>query len=194
MKRGHEWTAALGAALALAISGAASLAFADVQLGCDPPDGIIEGSGTLAVHVTVDAAAIDLRGFSLVLAFDRTVVEVDSVYAESLLVSAPCPYFFRWFEDAAADSVAFDGATLGCSTSGPGTIVTIVFRALPLSEGQAFAISPLGWRTAVLRDSANRTIPTICLPGYIMVLHPVSVEPATWGRTKAAYRSPEASR
>jgi hypothetical protein len=178
----------------LAISGAITLAFADVHLAFDPPDGIIEGSGSLAVHVTVDAAATDLRGFSLVVAFDRTVVEVDSVYAEGRLVDAPCPYFLHWFEDASADSVAIDGAMLGCSTSGPGRIVTIVFRALPLSEGELFAVSPLGWRAAILRDSENATIPTIPFSGYILVVHPVSVEPATWGRTKAAFRSPEGLR
>jgi hypothetical protein len=165
---------------------AAAPVVADVHLGFDPAAGLIEGTGTLAVGVTVDATASDLRGFSLVVEFDPTVVEILSVTAGPQLVGAACPNFLYPVYPAGADSVALDGATLGCSTAGPGTIATIVFQALPRPlDGGYPATTPLVWRSAILRDGDNATIPTICDPGFIDVVRPISVDPTSWARIKA---------
>jgi hypothetical protein len=178
---------AIGALLSVAFGAAPAAALADVHLAFDPAIGIIEGTGTLDVDVVVDAAATDLRGFSFVVGFDDTVVEVDSVFAGDLLAGAPCAHFLYWFEDASADSVAVDGAALGCSMTGPGSVVTIRFRALPRPGGDYPVFTALTWRSAVLRDSNNDSIPTILHPGYIIVNGPIAVAPATWGRLKAPY-------
>ena len=177
-----------GGVLCASLLGTAPV-LSQVHLAFDPAAGLIEGTGTLAVDVTVDAAALDLRGFSLVVGFDPGIVEVLSVSAGPQVTGASCPHFLYPFYSTGADSVAFDGATLGCSTNGPGPIVTIVFQALPQPlVGGYPAITPLLWRSAILRDGNNDPLPVICDPGYIEVIRPISVDAASWARTKAGYR------
>ena len=181
-------TGMAGAALLVSLLGAGPT-LAQVHLAFNPAAGLIEGTGTLAVDVTVDAAAVDLRGFSAVVEFDPTVVEVLSVTPGGQITGAACPNFLYPFYTPGADSVAFDGATLGCSTDGPGAIVTIVFQALPRSlDGGYPATTPLVWRSSILRDGDNHSIVSVCDPGFIDVIRPISVDPMTWARTKAGYR------
>jgi hypothetical protein len=185
----------LGLATIAAASSVSAPVFAAATISFDPAVGTIEGVDTLSVHVAVDAGAVDLRGFSLVVGFDRTVVEIDTVYAGPQITGAACPHFFHWFQDATADSVAIDGATLGCSTAGPGHLATIVFRSLPRSPGDYPALSPLAWRLVDLRDSNNASLPTILQYGLIQVVEEVipiaapEPERETWGRTKSAFRA-----
>ena len=183
--------ACLGAIVLLPCS-----AVSDVQVAFDPPTGLITmlvvddvcvpGDDTLTVRVTVDAEALDLKGFSLVFEFDPLVVDLESVEPGSLLVAGGCAnHFFEHLNSSApGDSIAIDGAWLGCSVSGPGVIAEIRFTGL--NPGT----SPLLWRTTTLRDSQNADIVHSGQDGLIEVLCPTSVVRSSWGQLKAVYRSP----
>ncbi len=169
-------------ALGLICFPAAATAAAVVSF--NPLNGIIVGpADTLTVDVTVDGAASDLRGFTFVFEFDPLVVRPTDVTAGALETGAPCPSFFTWLNEAAVgDSIFVDGATLGCSVSGPGAFVRM--RFVGVEQG----LSPLACRRGELRDSMNQPIPHTCEGGTILYIGPTPVAPGSWGRLKGLYR------
>lgn len=174
---------ALGALFfAIAVLLVASSARSNVSF--DPPNGVIEGNETLTVDVRVDAAVLDLRGFTFVFEFDSTIVKPISVQAGPLVTGAACPHFLTWVNIAAVgDSIYVDGATLGCSVNGPGSIVRLTFVG-----GPAYGISPLRCRSSTLRNSLNQTIPCVCVAGTIEHRPPIAVARRPWGHVKKYYR------
>jgi hypothetical protein len=166
-----------------------------VNLGFDPAAGITEAPVPIAVDVVVDAGATDLRGFSIVIRFDETVAEIDTIFAGPQLTGAACPHFFYVFHAAGDDSLRIDAATLGCSSDGPGVLATIVFRGLEHDLEDYPLITPLTWGEVILRDSANAALPAICNPGQLTFIGPVPVDvpeagfvPTSWAGAKVAYR------
>ena len=82
------------------------------------------------ISVTVDAAATDLRGFSLAIKYNPDVARPTAITAGSLLTALGIDnHFFHCFSGLGlTDSViAVDGAALGCSLTGPGEIVRLHF-------------------------------------------------------------------
>jgi hypothetical protein len=148
----------------------------------DPPDGQFECEQTLTVAITVDGAATDLRGFSLELQYDDSVVEPIAVSAGNLLTGAGCDHFLTWLDPDADGTVAIDGATLGCSMIGPGTIATVEFA------GVADGTSPLACLSGILRDGVNDSIAYTCVPGTMTYACPVPVTPTGWSELKAVYQ------
>ncbi|MBZ0268542.1 hypothetical protein K8I85_10335 [bacterium] len=164
---------------------------ADVMLSFDPLNGIITETvpaETLTVAITVDAGADTLKGFSMVLEFDPTYVQPISVTPGPLMSQAPCgtPVVLWLNSGAVGDSIAVDGAALGCDGMvGSGNMVEIQFVGVPSQYG----ISPLACRDIRLRNQYNDVLSFLCTPGTIEH-RPViiSTESATWGRVKALYR------
>ena len=164
------------------------VAAAGVGLSFNPSSQVVPTSGTGTVSVEVDAAAVDLRGFSIVVQVDSTVVRPAAVEAGALLQAlvSPCDHVVYWLDppDSASSSstVSFDGAGLGCSVDGPGAIVDLDFECL--REGT----SPLVFTAFDLRDSLNAAIPVTSSPfGTIQCGQQISVRAETWGRVKARY-------
>jgi hypothetical protein len=147
----------------------------------DPPAVSLICGETVTIEVHVDASVTDLRGFSLVLAFDGSVINPVAVQAGSLLVDAACPYFLDWLNPAESDSVSVDGATLGCSVSGPGAILTIEF------EGIEDGSTTLGCQEGRLRTGDNAPIEFDCGEAEIDVSCPVPSRQESWGTVKTWY-------
>ncbi|MFN0149136.1 MAG: cohesin domain-containing protein [bacterium] len=169
------------------LGGFAALAVSTDALGAtlafDPPSGVIVCDETLTVDVTIDASVTDLRGFTLVFEFDPAIVAPVSATAGALVTGAGCPNFFTWLNAAAiGDSIAIDGATLGCSVAGAGSIAQLRF------VGTGIGTSALDCRSGSMRDSQNAEIPFTCVPGTIEYSCQTPVESETWGRVKALYR------
>jgi hypothetical protein len=163
--------------LAVGLTGAEARA-QNLGFECDPPICEIPVGDSIDVYITIDAPITDLRGFSTVLDFDPVILTPISVTKGALLNGA-CPSSLIWVNQAAVgDSIYADGAGLGCSFNGPGTIVCIRF------VGTMSGVSPLNWRGTILRDSLNQDIPHNCLPGSVNVVSPVPVETVTWGSIK----------
>jgi hypothetical protein len=171
-------------------------AVAQVHVAFDPADGFITmaieddecvpSDDTLSVAITVDDAALDLKGFSLVFELDPLVVAAVSVAPGSLLVDGGCAdhFFAHLNAGAPGDSVAVDAAWLGCATAGPGDLAEIRF------VGLQHGVSPLTWRSITLRDSQNADVAAVGDDGQIRVTCPTSVGRTTWGRMRAVYRAP----
>lgn len=172
---------ALGLVLGLAALAAAS-APAQTVVSIVPPSGQFQCGQTWTVDITVDGAAADLRGSSLVVAFDNNVIRPLSVTAGALVTGAACPNFTHWFGPATADSVAVDVATLGCSVAGPGSIARITF------EGYAGGVSPLTLRSALLRTGLNAAIPYTAVNAQVQYDCAVADERASWGALKSRFR------
>ncbi|MBK7047546.1 MAG: hypothetical protein IPH48_13780 [bacterium] len=130
----------------------------------------------------VDAGATDLRGCSLVIAFDNNVIRPISVSAGALVTGAACPNFTHWFGPATADSVAVDVANLGCSVSGPGAVVRITF------EGHAGGVTPITLRSGLLRTGLNAPIPFVATAAQVQFDCAVGNERAAWGALKSMFR------
>lgn len=165
--------------LALAVGAAAQT---PVTVSFDPPEGIFNCGETLLVDLVVDAAAADLRGFSLELTYDPAVIEPVAVNAGALLVGAACDHFFTWLNPGTPGMIAVDGAALGCSVAGPGAIVTIEFAGL------VDGTSPLACLSGILRDGDNAPIDYTCEPGTVTYSCPVATSPVSWGALRSWYR------
>lgn len=139
---------------------------------------------TLTVDVNIDASVTDLRGFTFVFEFDPTVVAPIAVVAGPLETGAPCPSFFTWVNSAAiGDSIYVDGATLGCSVAGPGSIVRMTFVTVTHA-----ASSALTCRSGSMRDALNQPIPYVCHPGIVETCPGIGVERQQWQTVKYLYR------
>jgi hypothetical protein len=178
-----------GLLLAGLLVGAPIVAAADVvQVTFDPTVTLIEQGSLFLVQVAVDAEATDLRGFSFGFSFDSTVIEPVSVTPGSLLLGAGCPLFLQDLtEVSAADSLWFDGASLGCSMVGPGSLVEIQFVAVAVDSIPVD--TPLTWWKCILRDGSNANIDHDCADGLVTVIPgPIAVEPRSWAAIKSEFR------
>ena len=161
------------------------------RVGAQPPSAVVgfepvsqtfDCGEIYAVDIVIDAVA-DLRGFSLVVGFDSDVIQPLSVTAGALVSGAACDHFLAWLNPGAvADSIAVDGATLGCSVAGPGAIVHLEF------EGYLQGTSDLAIGTARLRTAANDTIAVSVQAATIDYICPVAVTHVGWGALKSRYR------
>jgi len=185
----RKYATRVAAAAAVLLSPA--IAHAEVTLSFDPLNGVITHGvppETLTVAVTVDTAADTLKGFSVVLEFDPTYVTPISVAPGAFLLSGGCTgTFLDWQnETAIGDSIAVDGASLGCDgVVGSGHLFEVDFIGV---ENQ-YGISPLACRDVRLRDQYNVPLTYTCNPGTIehkIII--ISTVPETWGRMKALYR------
>ena len=172
------WLRVLLLSSLLAVAAAAQ----PVELAFDPPAGSFGCDQTIDVAITVDAAAVDLRGFSLQIGYAASVVAPVSVTAGSLLVGAACDHWVSWLNPGSPGTLAIDGAALGCSVAGPGPIVVITF------EGVVDGMSPLTCLDVRLRDGVNAALAHTCTPGELQFACPVATRATDWTTLKDHYR------
>ena len=171
----------LGVVLA---AGPAPSSAATIAVSVDPPVSVFCCDDTLSVYMSVDANAVDLRGFSLTLEFNPAIVQPVGVIPGELMTTAGCGFFIDWLNSGAVgDSIFVDGATLGCSMVGPGRIVEMQF------VGISGGTSPLSCRNVLLRDSENNELDKICFSGAITYEEPVAIEGRPWSVVKSRYRA-----
>ena len=135
------------------------------------------------IDLWIDGTITDLRGASLVMHFDPTVIRPVAVEEGQLLIDDPCPSFLRWNnETVVGDSIFVDVAGLGCSVQGPGPVLRIWVTGV--ADG-----STLLWgSSAILRDSQNAPIPALWTPAHVIVACPVSSGERSWAALKGSYR------
>jgi len=141
---------------------------------------------TLCVFVDIDASTTDLRGASFVFGFDPTFVLPISVEAWGLSTGS-CAPFVAWINQATfANTIEVDIAGLGCSYTGPGTILRICFTGpVPNMEG----VSPFTCLASDLRDSTNQMLSHTCGSAVLTNVCPVPVQQTTWGQLKNGFRT-----
>ncbi len=178
MSARHRGSSLAGTFLLLLLCGIPVASVANLAFECDPPICEVVFGDSLDVYVTVDGTVTDLRGFSVVIGFDPSVVTPLSINPGAL-IDGSCAWYMP-LAVVEGDSIRVDAAGLGCSVNGPGRILRIRFR------GDVLGFSPLTWRLSILRNALNEDIPHTCVPGGVTVISPpTAVEPTTWGAVKA---------
>lgn len=167
----------------LGLCGASVVEGQPAIISFEPDSGNFDCYETWTVDVMIDASVTDLRGFSLVLEFDPTVITPYSVAAGGLVTGAACPNFFRWLNELSfVDTIEVDGANLGCSVAGPGSIITIVFH------GYVEGTSYLRCNGGLLRDGQNAPILFDCEEATVDYLCAVPSAGMSWSTMKTIYR------
>lgn len=150
----------------------------------DPAQSSIVCTETGTIEVVIDEAIDDLRGFSMIIAFDPELITPVTVEAGGLVAGAGCPHTLFWVNPDGTGTIEVDGALLGCSIQGPGAILSIVFEAAEGVEGE----TALTCQSLTLRDSQNADIPAECAEATVEVTCSVNTHRTVWGTVKALFR------
>jgi hypothetical protein len=170
-------------AVLVVLSGAAA---AQTPLVYIDPDSTYIGHNTVVtLAVKVSAEMTSLMGYNIAVTFDPSVLQLQNVNEGSLPLTSGFDTFFYWLNPTSTDSVHVNGAILGHTVDGPGTLFTLTFLAWsPLHT----ATTDLVIATSVIRDGVNHNITHTVEHGWVLVEPPVAARLATWGEVKALYR------
>lgn len=138
----------------------------------------------LAVRVSDEVTS--LMGYNVAITFDNTVIQILGANEGPLPLNSGHPTFFYWYNTGAmADSIHVNGAILGETVDGPGTLFVLAFEALDQVEDQETDVRIV---FSELRDGVNQSIAHTVTDGWVKVLVTVPVEHRTWGAIKDIYR------
>lgn len=173
--------ALLAFAFALVLAAASPAAAAEFRIA--PDDTTVTVGDTFTLRVVCDAVT-DLKGLQTAYGYPAPRLQLQSMSAGNVLTDAGGDWFAYVLPDvsAPADTAWMDAAMLDGSTSGPGVVAYLQFKAL--TEGDAVLTCVL----AEMRNSLNVSLGPLCYGGVVHILGPVAARPATWGRLKALYR------
>lgn len=168
-------------ALAAVLAAAAPAAAAEFRIA--PDDTSVTVGDTFTLRVVCDAVS-DLKGLQTAWSYTPARLQLQSMTAGNVLTDAGGDWVAYVLPDVAApaDTAWMDAAMLDGSTSGPGVVAYLQFKAL--TEGDAVLSCVL----AEMRNSLNVSLAPTCQGGVVHILGPVAARPATWGRLKALYR------
>jgi hypothetical protein len=147
------------------------------------------------VEVMINDEVLGVTGYNLLIDFDEGIILVDSVFEGNLPWDYQGDTFFYWSDDGnPSNALRIQGAVLGGSVNGQGSLASVRFYGLDLGT------SPLGFLSVDLRDIDNHSIPVTWVGGDVVVSMPSTgvdgdlvVTPAipaasvSWGRIKALY-------
>jgi hypothetical protein len=154
-----------------------------VTVSVSPADTTVLRGDTFTIRLTIDAFP-DLKAYQLIHHFNPAVLQYQGPTAGDVLTGNGNPYVVSPIADVSApvDTAWTDCAQLVNSTSGPGVLLYLTFKATD------FGISPIECLGVDLRDSLNNTTIPLCASGIVRVVGPVPVARHSWGHLKQAYR------
>jgi len=148
-----------------------------------PADTSVSVGDTLTLRV-VATAFPDLKGYQLIQTYDPLHLASVEVRAGDVLTGAPGAWTAYVIPPASspADSTWLDAAMLDGSTSTPGVLEYLVFRAT------ATGLAHVDCEHTEFRDSQNAWTYPDCTGAVIHVGGPTATRRPSWGQLKAAYR------
>jgi hypothetical protein len=142
-----------------------------------------EGPETFALRRWVTDEITDLMGWDISVRFDSSLITIMDVSEGSLPRSGADTTFFWWFDPGVpSNTVHVNGAVLGTTVDGPGTLFDIVFEKTALGSTYVELFDTR------LRTGVNSEIHHTTEDGLVVVVKPIAVEPTTWGQVKEKYR------
>ena len=151
-------------------------------LSVSPADTTVTRGASFDLRVAVNGDFNDLMGYNVTVRIDSSVIRIQSVEEGSLLLSSGHPAFFCWSnQETAYDSVLVNGAILGGTIDGPGTL--FVMRLVAAGCG----LSNVRISASELRNGLNSSIDHIIEPGIVRVAGPTDVDFITWGSLKRKF-------
>lgn len=184
MKIGQLVRLALALAVVVAAIGATAPARAQTPLLYVDPDSIDVSNGTVfTLDVAVSGDVTSLMGWDITVTFNNSVIEFLGA-SEGTLPLSSGPSFFWTEPGLPAGTVHVNGAILGHTVDGPGTLFELEF----------LGHSPVGIHTSdvtitasVMRTGVNEDIIHDTENGIVRVVGPIATEAVTWGLVKSRY-------
>lgn len=162
--------APLACALATLAAGFVALpgaAQADVHVCVEPADSTVNVGDPVTVRISTADPVTDLQGYVVRLTYDTVPLGAPSATSPGTLLDAVPAVFFP--HNTAPDTLGFDAAVLGTTTSGPGSLGTFSFIAA--SPGDChFHLT-----VALMRNSLNDPIVTTTCDGVVHVQAPIHI-------------------
>ena len=148
-----------------------------------PPDTAVVIGSTFTLRVVTDAVT-DLQAYQLIYGFDSGVIQFLGASPGEVLTGSGFSYSGFVLPDhvAPVDSVWYDAAILGGSTSGAGVLVYLQFKALTVG------IAHVNCLHVEFRDSQNDPTFPACVGGRVVVVGITDSKEHTWGRLRRMYR------
>jgi uncharacterized membrane protein YczE len=154
-------------------------------LVCVTPDSLVVAINEIfSLNIEVNALTTELMGYNIAVAFDSSIITLQSVTEGTLPLGSSYPTFFEWLNPPPSDSVHVNGAILGNTVDGPGTLFTLTFKGADLEVTLSTYVTIV---FSILRDGVNQNIVHTVKSGWVRVEPPVAAEPRTWGGVKALY-------
>jgi hypothetical protein len=131
------------------------------------PDSTWRAEGEVfSVGVCISAGLTGVMGYSFVVTFDSSVIEILNA-AEGPLPQSAGNTFFWWFNSGVkSDSVRVNGAVLGGTMDGPGELVTLTFLA---KTHGVVRTTDVVIAQSQLRDGANQPIGHEKSDGFVQI-------------------------
>ena len=134
-------------------------------ISVEPPSTEVLELETFWVDVEINGEVIGVTGYDLVIDFDEALLEILQVTEGDLPEGYPGETFLYWAVSAPPPyELIVNGAILGGSVDGPGSLVRIEFVAL------APGVSPVSFLSVELRDIENAPIPATPIDGEVEIL------------------------
>lgn len=160
-----------------------SVALAQRCVSILPDTTVVTIGMQFSLDVVVNDPVDSLMGYDVTVGFDRSLLEVVQVEEGSLPTTSGYPVFFRWLnEGCVCDSVFVNGSIIGGTVDGPGTLLTITFKALKLGKADIVI------RRSDLRNGMNQKLSHCSGDALVIIESPIGSESCSWSRVKALYK------
>jgi len=169
------------AVMVLGVAGATQALAAPI-ISIEPMTKLVEPGNLFALDVTINDQVLGVTGYDLIIDFDETLIEVVNVVEGALPAGSPPSYFWWTDEGTVSQSIVINGAVLGHSVDGPGTLAQLRFHAL------ALGVTPIHFMSVQLRHLDNTPIAVTPIDGEVTIEWTTPVELSTWSRVKALFR------
>jgi len=134
-------------------------------ISIEPPSTEVLKLENFWVEVVISEDVSGVTGYDLLIDFDESLLEVLQVVEGELPESYPGETFFTYIDEGQpSEALLINGAVLGGSVDGPGSLVRIEFVAL------VPGVSPVSFMSVELRDLENAEIPVTAVDGEVEIL------------------------
>ncbi|MCC6650909.1 MAG: hypothetical protein IT348_07160 [Candidatus Eisenbacteria bacterium] len=152
------------------------------QLSLSPADTTVQLGDTFTLRVECDAVS-DLKGLQTAWSYSAVRLQLIAMPAGNVFTDAGGDWFAQLLADVApADTAWMDAAMLDGSTSGPGVVAYLTFKALVPGDAH------IGCVTAEIRNGLNVSLAPSCTGGVVRVAAPVPAVKRSWGKVKSLRR------
>jgi len=150
-----------------------------VTIAVAPAETTVTVGDTFTLRIESPDVFTNLKGYQLIDGYNTAVLLFQNFSAGDVLLGG-AHSVLRF--PTQPDSVWLDSAMLSGTTSTPGVLMYLTFKALAQGD------SPITCLGADFRDDQNvSTIPS-CTAGLVHVIGGTPVRPSTWGKLKITYR------
>ncbi len=178
---------ALAAVLAAVPSPSAFVAPLSGQLFVSPETTVTAELNLIVLGIDISADVTGLMGYNVGVTFDHSLIDLQIAEEGSLpTTSSDTTFFYYWYDPmiTGLDSVHVNGAILGRTIDGPGTLFALEFQAHEVTQPETTHVSIT---YSELRNGVNQPITHTARGGVVIIEPTIAVKATTWGALKARY-------